>query len=165
MANVSARQHRLLSRDTETGRHSLGGMDVSCIHCHAKRWVKEMVRKERGIPIFGNCCSHGKVRLTALQPVPAVLRQLWLGNHPEANHFKNNAWRYNSIFQMASSGARGWGHNLTVQMAVMTTEARLDSLCPHIQGLMWMIASPAWAVWLHSVFMARCTTALVPCPA
>ena len=66
----------------------LGEMDTSCVHCHALRSPTEEVKRERGVPVFGNCCNRGKVDIPDLQPVPEVFKQLWLGNNATAKHFR-----------------------------------------------------------------------------
>ena len=64
----AAAQHRLLRRAPATGRHNLGEMDASYVH--ALRSPTGEVNRERGVPVFGNCCNRGKVDILDLQPVP-----------------------------------------------------------------------------------------------
>lgn len=87
-------------------RHYLGQMDIECQHCRALHWAAEKLAKkgENGQAEFSGCCHHGQIQYPEnREPMPAELEELLFGNTPEAQHFRENPRRYNSILQLASS--------------------------------------------------------------
>ena len=75
-----------------------GMMDQRCSHCGAL-----VFRGEWGTKEFGLCCRGGKLKhLPKLPKAPAPLSELYAGAGAAAEHFKQNARRYNAALAFAS---------------------------------------------------------------
>ena len=78
--------------------HSLGLMNIACIHCGAMHFMSEKLKKSPiRSPKFGVCCLQGQIQLPPLPPLPPVLQNLYIG---EDNHFRDNIQRYNMAFAL-----------------------------------------------------------------
>jgi hypothetical protein len=54
-------------------RHSLGPMNVQCLHCQALHFdCEKLAKSTRAIPKFGSCCLQGQIRLPPFCPAPAA---------------------------------------------------------------------------------------------
>lgn len=76
--------------------NDIGTMSVPCKFCKALKWTGESV---------GMCCSSGKVKLHAIQPLPQPLNSLMLKNDSKSKFFLKHIRKYNAAFQMTSFGA------------------------------------------------------------
>ncbi|KDQ27730.1 hypothetical protein PLEOSDRAFT_1042559, partial [Pleurotus ostreatus PC15] len=83
-------------------------MDIPCQHCGALHWADERVNRSRrtGIPNFGMCCDHGKVRLPAPQAPPHTLQGLLEADDAQAREFRHNIRAYNMALAFTSLGVR-----------------------------------------------------------
>jgi len=84
-------------------QHYIGKMNVECQYCKAKHFQAEKVHNKGNS--FNDCCSHGKVMLEPLPPLPDKLQQLFSGNHQKSKEFLTNLRGYNSAFSFASFNA------------------------------------------------------------
>ena len=87
-------------------RHVLPRMDRTCSHCDAQMWVDErLANSSVTTPMFGMCCTHGKINLPIPRPPPAELLAI-LTDHNPSNEtsalFHTNIRAYNSAFAFAS---------------------------------------------------------------
>ncbi|UYV61137.1 hypothetical protein LAZ67_1003546 [Cordylochernes scorpioides] len=89
-----------------------------------KRWKRDARKEVKGLERFcgalrwkdessGMCCSNGKVRLPLIDLPPEPLRSLLSGENSDSVHFLRNIRKYNSCFQMTSSGAENQTHSVT----------------------------------------------------
>ena len=83
--------------------HYAGPMSVICKYCNAKHFEAETVQNKPNS--FNDCCSHGKVKLEPLPPLPKVLKDLYLGNHSQSKTFYDRIRGYNNAFSFASFNA------------------------------------------------------------
>ena len=84
-------------------------MEHTCPKCGAFHWLGERIQKTGSTtlhPLFGMCCSDGKIKLPAPAPPPEPLKQLFSASTPEAQHFRQNIRQYNSALAFTSLGAR-----------------------------------------------------------
>ena len=65
--------------------------------CKALRWPDESTNKE-------SCCDSGQVLLPAILDPPDILKELLFGTHKKSGKFLKDIRRYNTAFQMASTG-------------------------------------------------------------
>jgi hypothetical protein len=68
-------------------------------------WKEERTGGNAQRPLFGICCAKGKVQLPLPDPPPEPLNSLLLRQDSTGRHFRKRARQYNTIFQMASTGA------------------------------------------------------------
>lgn len=91
------------SKIQEVEVNYLGKMDLLCKYCDAKHFKGEIViNKPKS---FGDCCSHGKVRLNPLRAPPDIIEQLFSGTHEKSKEFLTHIRGYNSAFSFASFNA------------------------------------------------------------
>lgn len=82
-------------------------MNVPCTHCGALHWDAERTAKRRGgLPKFGICCDHGKVRLPALREPPLALRALFEADDVASREFRANIRAYNMALAFTSLGVK-----------------------------------------------------------
>lgn len=87
-------------------RHSLGKMDVLCPFCSALHWMDEkLVKSSPNRPLFGTCCSKGKVKLPLLITPPSLLQALYDGNDDKSKSFRRYTRVYNATNAFTSLGA------------------------------------------------------------
>ncbi|XP_028102305.1 uncharacterized protein LOC114301562 [Camellia sinensis] len=87
-------------------RHSLGKMDVLCPFCSALHWMDEkLVKSSPNCPLFGTCCSKGKVKLPPLITPPSLLQALYDGNDDKSKSFRRYTRVYNATNAFTSLGA------------------------------------------------------------
>ncbi|KAE8251462.1 hypothetical protein A4X13_0g3984 [Tilletia indica] len=86
--------------------HSLGVMDLFCIHCGAYHWKDERSDGTLTRPLFGKCCANGKVVLPNIFEAPATLANLYTGTHIQAQRFRSQIRIFNNAFAFVSMGAR-----------------------------------------------------------
>ena len=98
-------RHRYL-KNTETGRHRIGDMVYACPHCHALHWLDERTGSSAANPQYQMCCAKGKVHLPELQEPPSYIKTLLTSQGPASRKFRREARKWNSIFQLASTGLR-----------------------------------------------------------
>jgi len=97
---------RVKNTDNGITRYELGRMDQICIHCGAKYWIEEKDRNSSRVsPTFTTCCAHGKVNLPPLVEPPSYLLNLYTSSDSDANSFRKNIRRYNSVLACTSFGA------------------------------------------------------------
>ena len=71
--------------------HSLGKMDVECRSCKALHWMDEqLVKSSKKTPIFGMCCTSGKIKLPKLANPPGEILNLLSGQDHVAKQFCEN---------------------------------------------------------------------------
>lgn len=75
-------------------------MNIICPHCGALHWRDEETDKHD----FSSCCSAGKTVLPPLPDPPPQLRELYVGQSPQAKEFRNNIVQYNRAFAFTSLG-------------------------------------------------------------
>ena len=89
------RNRAIFSNDGDEGerqpalRHSLGDMNVVCIHCQSKSWQREKM----------NCCHGGDIVVEWDVVVPSELRDVIL-----CSHVRQNIRPYNTVLAFASTG-------------------------------------------------------------
>jgi len=85
--------------------HSLGKMDVVCPNCHALHWMSErLVNSTNQTPLFGMCCTSGKIKLPKLADPPGEILNLLSGQDHMAKKFRENIRKYNNALAMTSLG-------------------------------------------------------------
>ena len=71
--------------------HSLGKMDVKCSNCQALHWMDErLVRSTKQTPLFGMCCTSGKIKLPKLEDPPGEILNLLSGQDHISKQFRQN---------------------------------------------------------------------------
>ncbi|KAE8244021.1 hypothetical protein A4X13_0g6849 [Tilletia indica] len=81
-------------------------MDLFCLHCDAYHFKAERSAGTLQRPIFGKCCSNGKVVLPNIFEAPAPLWNLYTGTHVQAQRFLSHIRIFNNAFAFVSMGAR-----------------------------------------------------------
>jgi len=62
--------------------HYLGKMDVECRSCKALHWMDErLVKSSKRNPLFGMCCTSGKIKLPKLEAPPAEIQNFLSGSN------------------------------------------------------------------------------------
>lgn len=93
----------LINRPADSDYYDLGPMRVLCLSCGARHWVDERKTTTTAAnPHFTSCCLDGAISLPSFQPLPANLRQLLLGDSPQARTFRRNIRAYNSSLAFTS---------------------------------------------------------------
>jgi hypothetical protein len=88
-------------------KHTLGSMNVECVHCHALHFDSEKLSKSRSnSPLFGQCCLQGKVQIPPVPEPPATLKNLLHGLSPLSGSFRKNIRQYNNAFAFTSVGVK-----------------------------------------------------------
>jgi hypothetical protein len=82
--------------------HSLGKLDVKCVHCGSLFFK---IEQKRALAEFDQCCNFGHVKLE-MPKYSKVLLSLLNGNSPEAQNFRKFIRNYNNGFAMASLSAK-----------------------------------------------------------
>ena len=70
-------------------RHMLGRMFVRCPFWSGMMWEEERTQGSTSQPSFLMCCSHGKVRLPPIRPLPNILAELTMNHTDSPAFFKN----------------------------------------------------------------------------
>ena len=87
--------------------HYLGKMDVSCRSCNALHWMDErLVHSSKRNPVFGMCCTSGKIKLPKLEAPPMEIRDLLSGQDQRAKKFREHIRKYNNALAMTSLGCK-----------------------------------------------------------
>jgi hypothetical protein len=87
--------------------HYLGKMDVVCPSCKAFHWMDErLVKSSKRNPLFGMCCTSGKIRLPRLADPPGEILNLLSGQDHIAKKFRENIRKYNNALAMTSLGCK-----------------------------------------------------------
>ena len=87
--------------------HHLGKMDVECRSCGALHWMSErLVGSSKRNPLFGMCCTSGKIKLPKLADPPGEILNLLSGQDHIAKKFRENIRRYNNALAMTSLGCK-----------------------------------------------------------
>ena len=87
--------------------HYLGKMDVVCHSCNAFHWMDErLVKSSKTNPLFGMCCTSGKIRLPRLENPPGEILNLLSGQDHIAKKFCENIRKYNNALAMTSLGCK-----------------------------------------------------------
>ena len=85
--------------------HYLGKMDVPCSECNALHWIDEkLVKSSKRNPLFGMCCTSGKIKLPKLEGPPQEIRNLLSGQDEIAKKFRVHIRNYNNTLAMTSLG-------------------------------------------------------------
>ena len=79
---------------------------VTCMRCGAIMWVEERTAGTPTFPLFGLCCSKGRVHLPALQQPPPPLHDLLTGSSAPALSFREHIRAFNNALALASAAAR-----------------------------------------------------------
>ena len=88
-------------------RHSLGGMNVECQHCHALHWdAEKLTESTLNNKKFGQCCLQGQVNLPPFPPPPPTLKNLLNGISPFSDTFRKHIRQYNAAFAFTSVGVK-----------------------------------------------------------
>ena len=94
-----------MEQRTKWKGHDLGRMDIRCTGCKALHWTKESSASRRprgGEPSFQSCCIHGQVQIEPMRPLPEPLNTLMNADNREAEAFRNELQRWNSLFAFTS---------------------------------------------------------------
>jgi hypothetical protein len=87
--------------------HSLGKMDIKCSSCQAYHWMGErLVNSTNRTPLFGMCCTSGKIKLPKLADPPIEILNLLSGQDYIAKQFRENIRKYNNTLAMTSLGCK-----------------------------------------------------------
>ena len=87
--------------------HSLGKMDVECKSCKALHWMDErLVKSSKTNPVFGMCCTSGKIKLPKLEDPPVEILNLLQGQDHIAKQFREHIRQYNNALAMTSLGCK-----------------------------------------------------------
>ena len=87
--------------------HSLGKMDIVCKDCGAFHWISErLVGTSIRNPVFGMCCTSGKIKLPKLADPPGEILNLLSGQDHIAKKFRENIRKYNNALAMTSLGCK-----------------------------------------------------------
>ena len=71
--------------------HYLGKMEVVCRSCNALHWMDEwLVKSSKRNPLFGMCCTSGKIKLPRLENPPGEILNLLSGQDHIAKKFREN---------------------------------------------------------------------------
>jgi len=80
-------------------------MDNLCPFCSAYHWLSERVSSTSAQhPEFEMCCQRGKIKLSGLSTPPQPLYNLFVGNDPEGQQFRQNIVQYNASLAFTSMG-------------------------------------------------------------
>ena len=80
-------------------------MNVSCSFCAALHWMDERLSNSSlSNPLFGLCCTQGKIRLPALITPPLALKDLYDGIDDKSKSFRQFTRDYNSANAFTSLG-------------------------------------------------------------
>jgi hypothetical protein len=80
-------------------------MDVACRSCNALHWIDEwLVKSSRLEPVFGICCTSGKIKLPLLDPLPVEIQNLLSGQDHIAKQFREHIRKYNNALAMTLLG-------------------------------------------------------------
>ena len=83
--------------------HHLGPMNIKCRSCNAWHFKSErLTNSTNTTPIFGMCCTSGKIKLPRLEDPPRELRELLEGQDQRAKSFRDHIWKYNNALAMTS---------------------------------------------------------------
>jgi len=87
--------------------HYLGKMDVLCKSCNAYHWMDEKLAKSsKKNPVFGMCCTSGKIKLPILEAPPMEIQKLLSDQDQRAKKFRENIRKYNNALAMTSLGCK-----------------------------------------------------------
>ena len=84
-------------RVLRNGPSDFGRLTRMCPQCSALHFA---VERKRGA--YKKCCRDGLVTLPPLGQMPALLKNLFGGDHPHSPEFRQNTLRYNYAFQFIS---------------------------------------------------------------
>jgi PIF1-like helicase/Helitron helicase-like domain at N-terminus len=88
-------------------RHSLGPMNITCVHCQALHFRSEKLTNSSNVnPRFGMCCLQGQVQLPPFSQPPLTLTQLLMGSSHLHKKFRDNIRQYNAAFAFTSIAAK-----------------------------------------------------------
>ena len=79
--------------------HDLGPLNDVCEHCGAIHWPAEKPQASRG---YTACCKAGDISLPGFTEPPAFLKDLLLGDAPQARAFRKDIRKYNYAFAFIS---------------------------------------------------------------
>ena len=78
-----------------------------CRSCGALHWMSEqLVNSSNRNPLFGMCCTSGKIKLPKLDDPPGEILNLLSGQDYIAKKFRENIQKYNNALAMTSLGCK-----------------------------------------------------------